>query len=309
MNPYLVPGLARPDGPLCPFQVPDHEKYYVSVDNTEDAYRKFQQEIGDPHLLSTEGRLVVVSGPQRCGKSSLINRCAAWLLCELEKVDLAGAIFSLTDVVPTNRSVDDRILQVFDSMIDDLRRRKLMEDPDLNVLTTRRNNLDLAFRYLSTNLDKDQVLIILLPSADLVKEAVKYAELSRGKIVFFSETAYGDSVRIHWPNIHKASRMPPILLEVGPLEENDGWVFAKARQEVHANPNLRPFPKMTRNTMAQITGGLEISIGQLQTMLYDYYHHRTQLPQNNVAPSDEVTFEDFTKFYYMYYRNETRYPQ
>lgn len=312
MNPYRVPGLTRPNGPLCPFNVPDHEKYYVPVDNTQKAFEQFQEQIsGDLRLLSTEGRLVVVSGEEHCGKTTLINRCAAWLQGRLKDAGLQGHIFPLADEGTDNSSVDTRIIHVFDFMIDDLRRLRLLGEDQLTELADRRDNLDRAFRYLSDILDNNRVLIVLLPpSKDLIKaEVVKYANFSRGKIVFFAESTSVDIVRRHWRSMQNAGRVSPILLKVGPLNENDGWLFADKRQEIHGGqPDVGPFRKVNSDTMRDVTQGWTTSVGQLQELLYGYYHEMSvQPPRNNALPPDDVTFDDIAKYYFRFTRNETRY--
>lgn len=309
MNPYLVPGLARPDDPLCPFTKPDHETYYLPVDNTEQAFKDFHREIGDLSNLRTEGRLVVVSGEPRCGKTALINRCAAWLQRELIKVGLHGEIFPLAHEGAPNQSVDDRVLHVFSCITDDLQQRKLLHDDHFKELRARMRNVDLAFRYLSGILDEKRVLIILLPpSADLIKETVQYAKFGRKKIIFFAESDYVDIVRRDWPSIQSAGPVPPIILEVGILDDNDGWLFADNRQELHARqPHAIPFRKVTKEAMGQFTSSLQPSIGQLQAILHDFYREQSvELPQGDAVPASEVTFEDLAEFYLRLSRPETR---
>jgi hypothetical protein len=298
MNPYRVPGLTGPNGVLCPFKKPDHDDYYVPVDNTQKAYEQFTEEIDDPHRLSTDGLLVVVSGEQHCGKTALINRCAAWLRRRLNDVDLQGHIFQLTRERIATRSIETRLAHVFDCISDDLGHRRLLGEDQLRELANRKNDLERAFRYLSDILDQNRVLIIVLPpSADLIKEAERYANFSRGKIVFFAESSYVDIVRHHWPSIRSAGPAAPILLEVGPLHEDDSWFFAHARQEIHrGQSNASPFLKVTKESMKDLTAGRIVSIGEMQKFLHWMYDNMKSQPHlYSASPSDEVTTVDILK--------------
>ena len=308
MNPYLVPGLTGPNGALCPFKEPDHDNYYVPVDNTQKAYEQFTEEIDDPRRLSTDGLFVVVSGEQHCGKTALINRCAAWLRRRLNDVGLQGHIFPLTHERIATRSIKARLEHVFGCMSDDLRKSKLLEPDQLGELERRGDDLDRAFRYLSDILDQNRVLIILLPpSEDLIKEAERYANFSRGKIVFFAESAYVNIVRHHWPSIRIAGPAAPILLEVGPLHRDDSWLFAHTRQEIHySQPNARPFLKVTKETMNKLTAGRKISIGEMQKFLHWMYGDMESQPDEySGSSSGEVTTVDVLSSYIRWYGNRT----
>lgn len=300
MNPYVVPGLdTRLDGPLCPFRAPEHERYYVPVDNTQRAFEQFQEQMGDLGSLRAEGRLVVVSGQPGCGKTALINRCATWLRDSLDDFDIEGMIFSLDQECLENEAVERRMNHIFKCVMDDLREHQRLSEEDHTAgLKQQRDDLDIAYRYLSNVLNDNVVAIVLLPpSAELVKEVLAYAKYARASIVFFVESSFAPAIDISWAGICGASRVPPIRLEVGPLAKQDGWLFAEARQEYH--PNARTFRKVSEITMQRVTNGWSTSIGQLQALLSGVYRELNRLlGPEGMAVSGEVTYEEITDYWF-----------
>jgi energy-coupling factor transporter ATP-binding protein EcfA2 len=299
MNPYLLPGTAnRPHAPLCPFETTEHEKYYVPVDNTQVAFERFREEIGDAESLRQEGRLVVATGQQGCGKTSLINRCATWLAEALPH----GEIISLVDESSASDPIEHRLTLVYECLLADLAERRVLTTEQLQELAERRDNLELGYRTLSSRLDaleSDLVLIVVLPpSEDLVREIEHYARFARRKILFFAESSYVDYVDRHWAQIRRACRAEPVLLKVGPLEDGDGWLFAQSRQELH--PDAGVYPKVSEETMLRVTTrGYPTSIGQLQTLLHGVYEDlRRRSPEDLALRSPELSYEEITDYFF-----------
>ncbi|MGX2998227.1 ATP-binding protein [Streptomyces sp. JNUCC 64] len=74
------PGLVRweADAPLTPWWIRGHADLWVPVDHTEVLFKRFVERGPDPVVLSdsrNHGHVVVVSGAEGTGKTSLINRC------------------------------------------------------------------------------------------------------------------------------------------------------------------------------------------------------------------------------------------
>lgn len=309
MNPYQVPG---PDAPLCPFHTPEHERYYVPVDNTQEAYEQFQQQMGDLRSLRDEGRLVVVSGQRGCGKTALINRCATWLQKSLGDLGVEGMIFPLTHEGLENQPIDHRKNHIFQCIIDDLWRcGRLSEDDRTKGLREGRDSLDIAYRYLSGVLADNLVTIALLPpSMDLIKEVEDYAKYARKRIVFFVESSFVDKIEKSWPDICNAGRTTPVRLEVGPLRAHDGWLFTRARQELFTqehqthNTKVQNFRRVSKETVYRMTDGWETSIGQLQALLSDVYQDLDdQTGSERTTASDEITYEDITHHFFKLFRD------
>jgi energy-coupling factor transporter ATP-binding protein EcfA2 len=68
--------------PLCPLKVAEHIDRYLNIDSFEERLKAFQADFADPADWIDQGHLVVVAGDRGYGKTSLIQRCAAWLRAE-----------------------------------------------------------------------------------------------------------------------------------------------------------------------------------------------------------------------------------
>lgn len=272
MNPYLIPGLeSTPYAPLCPHLNDDHHTFYVPVDDTEREFCRFQDTMNSVGWLTERGRLVVVTGQTGCGKTSLINRCAAWLRDELAKAQLTGEIFTLTDSGTPNQTIMLRMDQVVTDLVDNLRdeRRgvytrhidllesRIRETREIQDTSDRQDRhaamMDRVYRYLLRDaLPDDRVAIILLPpSSDLVAEIESYANFARHpRIVFFAETDRVDDLHRMWHTILTNDRTTPILLKVGLLNAGDSWTYALARQGSDSAGGS--FPTVSEETMQRV---------------------------------------------------------
>ncbi|MGH3549814.1 MAG: ATP-binding protein [Pseudonocardiaceae bacterium] len=311
MNPYVIPGLeATPYAPLCPHLDKDHRRFYVPVDDTEQQFRHFKQTMNSVRWLTERGRLVVVSGEPGCGKTSLINRCAAWLRDELAEVQLKGEIFTLTDSGTPSQPIMLRMEQVVTDLVDNLRderrgvspqhidllERRIREIEDIEETSDRQirhlAKVDRVYRNLHDALPEDRIAIVLLPpSADLVDEIKSYADFVRHpRIVFFAETDYVEAVQRTWPTMVTRDRMAPILLKVGQLNARDSWTYTDARQGSYSGDGS--FPKVSEDTILRVTRKGAWSIGGLHRVLHGVYEElASQVAAEGSLPLHEVSFE------------------
>jgi hypothetical protein len=301
VNPYLVPGMEnRPNGTLCPFRHPDHEGFYVPVDHSETRYFEFTDTIGDSSSLLEDGRLVIAYGREKCGKTALLNRCAKFVADDLENRDKRGVVISLSDESSANFAVEDRKKNVFRFVLDEIRKQDLVEASDLRELQSRQDDLVFAYKYLSDCLPASAVVIVLLPSVEVVQELADYAALVRPRMLLLAESSYVDEVDRAWRDIRGASpRVEPIRLMVDRLRVEDGWAFAEARQKL--DEEGRKYPKVTEETMRRVTDALKPSIGQLQRLLHGVYREILEQRASGdalISPElDEVNYEHITDFF------------
>ncbi|MGH3696880.1 MAG: hypothetical protein ACRDRX_23350 [Pseudonocardiaceae bacterium] len=271
--------------------------------------------------LTEEGRLVVVTGKPGCGKTSLINRCAAWLHDELAKLGSTAVIFPLTRSAKPHESITLRIEQIITDVIDHLADEKhgvTTEDIDLLNLriqeaTRVRSGLDQkerheehiakvdrVYKYIMQDaLPDNRVAIVLLPpSSDLVSEITHYSDFARyPRIVFFAETDYVDNVQRMWSQIPTNDRRTPILLKVGPLKTGDGWTYAQARQEMSSFD--LGFPPVSEETMQRVTEGNVVSIRRLHDLLYRVYDDLASKNTSRDSPSlREVSFDHIAQHFF-----------
>lgn len=326
MNPYLIPGLEHtPTAPLSPHTNENHHMFYVAVDNTESEFRRFQDTMRSVGRLTEEGRLVVVTGKTGCGKTSLINRCAAWLRDKLtNELESAAVIFPLTRSAKPDEHITLRMEQVITDVIDHLSNEKHgVKTDDIDLLNLRIKEIkeitrirsvidredrqkqhialvDRVYKYIMQDaLPDDRIAIILLPpSSDLVSEIIHYADFAKyPRIVFFAETDYVDDVQRMWPRISTNDRMTPILLKVGPLNTGDGWTYAQARQGI--NSDDLSFPRVSEETMQRVTEGSAVPIRRLHWLLYMVYNDLvSQNTPKDSSPLREVSFDHIARYFF-----------
>lgn len=299
VNPFLVPGWEdSPRRPLCPWIDSTHEDYYVPVDQTHEAFEEFKRRMRNLAGLREDGRLVLVMGDSGCGKTALINRCAAWVRSTLEQHELRGAIIDLTMELASSprRSADDRVSHVCGRLVDELEHLKLLSEEGLRYLAQNRDRADLVYPYLGGALDDEIVLIILLPpSEDLIEEVIRYAGLVRRKLLFFTESSYLDAGQAR--QVERSQRAcPPIVLKVGVLDPEDVHRYITERLSRHAENGM--YPRMSEETIDRVAAGPPRSVAMLQSILSGVYEDRRRRALR-YSESDWVSYEDITEFVYV----------
>jgi hypothetical protein len=279
-NPYAIAGHERaPLSPLDPLSRPDDEDFYVDVGNSEEAFRQFQSAMDDVAALRSRGQLVVVAGEHGCGKTSLANRCAAWLGRRLRAagvdpvvIDARGSVYGYESVV---LSIEKRMHHVVDDLVHSLRAgTDIPVEPGFVDQDVTR-----AYRSIVDVIPDERRLVVLLPPSELPAEIEQYAALARYPgLVFFAEAEYGKSVR----RVPSAGEL--VVLEVGPLSKADGWRFIATRQD-----RADSVPSVSFETAQAILSSDAISIATLQRLMYGLYQ---EVLNNRGQFGDEITFGD-----------------
>jgi hypothetical protein len=289
-NPFTVPEMNGPDDPLNPVRAEKHTLYYVSVDNTESAFQQFTEQLSDPTSLVTDGRLVVVTGQERCGKSALINRCAHWVRSRLVEARHGAEVIDLTRRAQLTDSQPDRRRFVCRALIDRLWQCGAVTDERL--LDFRRDPDD-AYSFLPGAVQEKFVAIVLLPpSGELASELVRYAGDAQSNLLFFGESAYESTVERARPALAQAASSSPIYLNVGSLIREDAGRFATDR--LGRSQSGRSLPPVTADTLDLVTEKRPMSIGELQTLLYGLYEELRHRPDL----TNEVTYQYITDYYF-----------
>lgn len=292
-NPFVVPGsTANPDRPLCPWKTADHDGWYVSVDDTENEFRRFKLSLTDVRDLLEYGRLVVVGGAGSCGKTALVNRCAYWTMLRLTEAGIRPV------VVPLQRAVDEAIqiprrrALVAERVIQHLSDQRLIDyGPEMERLLNQPEQ-DGLYAHLSSALrrskDKPVALVLLPPTRDAVEELRDYARFAQARIMFFAETDFIDLLSGDRAERDRAGDDPAIELSLGPLNPEDFWLFAADRMHHHDREGV--ILPMSEETMRRFRDRTRSpwTVKQLQWVLREAFEDVGREP----GPGRPVTIED-----------------
>jgi energy-coupling factor transporter ATP-binding protein EcfA2 len=291
-NPFGLPGLdGEPSRPLCPWDEPRDDVYYVAVDSTQEQFDAFQLKLGDPANLTRKGRLVLVTGHQGCGKTSLVNRCARWAHERLASSGIRGEIVDLTADGTESQSVEKRMATVCGRLIDELAYRKRLSADAVADLRTAQDQLDITYPKLKNVLAETEVVVIILlpPSGELRDEIVNYAKLARARILLFAESSYPEVASACKAQLRPADAV--IYLAVSPITLDDGWRFVSDR--LAKNPQ-DVAPQINEATVRSIVAESRraMSIKELSLILHRVFDEAIK----ELAP--EVDFDYIKSFYY-----------
>lgn len=293
INPFQLPA-STPMRPLCPWKKPEHREYYVAVDSMEKAFDDFTFHMGDLGILLEDGQLVLTRGHTKCGKSSLVNRCADWVVTELAERNVRCEVIDLTSVLTglPRKNTADRMRVVCDRLFGELIGRDVLRSGALELFSGDRDQPDRIYPALPQAVADATALVVLLPESDLVNEVLRYAALARARTLFLVESAHlrDDAVDKIVDGLQQWGQ--PVVLSVGSLSPGDVRRFASDRLARHRE--LGTYPDMDQETMAAMENLLK-SIGETQQALHGTY----ELKRRNGVDYDEngsVTYQEIVEF-------------
>ncbi|MFD0200941.1 MULTISPECIES: ATP-binding protein [Saccharothrix] len=297
VNPFPLPGWeATPMRPLRPWHRQAHRDYYVPVDGTEAAFEHFRHTMGDLAVMLEYGRLALVTGESGCGKTALVNRCADWVVGELERRGMRGVVLDLTGCLPTDRelSIDERTAEVCDRMFDLLVDHGALRQDSEDRLASVRDVPSRVFPRLGRALRDEVALVLLLPSPnELVGEVIRYARtLNSAKVLFLTESAYLGTDEVADVVRQLETWVPPISLHVGPLDPGDAQRFAEDRLTRHAGTGT--YPRLSDDAIKLVEKHCQ-SVAMLQRFLHGTYEHKRGTGLG-YTETDLVTVEDIRAF-------------
>lgn len=298
LNPFLTPGYDRtPMRPLCPWRHPEHDDYYVELDNAGPAFDTFVEGVS-LDALDDEGQLTLVTGESGCGKTALVHRCADWFARKLrEDRTLDSAVIDLTNALNgrPQMAIEDRLAAVCQELLTELRVRGLVRPDAFDDLGPDRTNPDVVFRTLPSAVTEGTVLIVLLPTpGELPHEVFRYTKLagSSRRTLLFAESALFDEEDLERIVLLHETWAPPITPRVGELRPGDVRGFVLDRLDRYSDVGI--YPRMSPETMDTLAGMVN-SVGRLQRTLHGTYETRRR-SRRRYDEDSWVTVEDIVDF-------------
>ncbi|MDQ1292667.1 MAG: hypothetical protein QG608_547 [Actinomycetota bacterium] len=316
-NPFRLPhARAGQTGlPLRPHKYRDEEGYYVGIDRTEQSLAEFRQEV-TPEDVAEDGRLVLITGREGSGKTSLLNRCVAWFCAEAEgtapetppgpaRQRTRTIVVDLVHEDPRPASIPGRATEVcrrivrelgkvaqrgnwgtsFRDRIPTIDSRELLDSVELGHV-----HLDIS--DLLVDLEDARagrfLLVVMLPGCldTPVPEVTNYLRWVRPRLLFLMESSSFEGGHLET----RGAGVPPLVLQVGDLGSTDGWLFVRNRLTRDGTELTTP-PTMTEETMTELMEN-GISIARLQRLMHGVYSDVLAGGQ----PTTEITMDEINKF-------------
>jgi hypothetical protein len=275
-NPFALPeDPLRADPPLnCASHA--GPRCHVDVGGATENFELFEQRLNRLGRLQKTGLFVAVSGPSRCGKTSLINRCVAHATAVLKGQGIRVEEIDLTaESRNPNLTIDDRTRRVGGLLVDRLRHLESIFDPlrfkppevigdaepDLSDWTTK------AYRFLKP----ESVAVILTPGTEHFREITTYWSSVYSRMLVFTECQVEELADACRGTTWEMTRMAQwICLETRLLTSCESKKFIKARIDVPGKN--KEFPDLSADALEGVYGGRH-TVGAAQTLLYRFYDH------------------------------------
>jgi hypothetical protein len=329
-NPFVPPGYeADPDAPLDAI---DHDDWYIGTVAGHDerfrefcsaldhSARRFAKSMGvavtDPDAvrantipaLRRAGRLVIVEGPERSGKSTFINRCVNELqdrcppsmqlsLINVSGVSLRSENRQLLSAHELRVKVCQHVLEMVPELDPESRSRATaILDPGADGTG---GSPDIAYRIIRNRLEAKRVLLVLLPPAPAdtdVDNLENYHDWMGPGMIFFAErTTTPTSVSLpRRPNVPEAE--PRLVLPLRNLAP--GEAYAVVRKRLGVSPPANGLPDVDEATLTEVEGlnrSDQNTIGWVVALFRELYGRRiagTSTPKFRALPS--ITYEEIT---------------
>jgi hypothetical protein len=303
-NPFVVPGLEEnPDQPLCPWQddLRHHEEYYAGIGGQYEAFEQFKRRLRHPDQLARASRIVIATGPELSGKTSLANRCVHWVVAGLDPDTTRCHIYALREVCPRRATVEDRIEKVCRRLVDRLRELDIGSGGRLssNVLSAH-DVLPLLGRFHQSSIGKlAHFFVILLPSLEPDTAEAEIEEY-RAALAGVSGVLCVTENPADVPLPAYRGETPPLSLSLRYLQPGEshmlvaGWPSAPREGD-----GLRTIREKELNELEELLGTMNanITLGKLLTALRKLYANPRDVDDHTQGKLPYVGFLELVKAY------------
>jgi hypothetical protein len=242
-NPFVHANLQdRPPGEEGPLDPERHgQAWYIDdVGGHGTCFAEFQAAVTDVAALRGRGRLVVVEGPPRSGKTSLINRCRDHLMhvvgqtrlwdCDQSRIltshlDNAKELLSASEL---RRDVCRGALFLADWLDRDYYSRAVDA-----LDKEHRNDVQMVYALMSRHLEQNRIAGVVLPQADLDRESTNNLEhydriMAPGMIFFAERTTTSQSPPLSRVAASRG-RDEPLILRLANLDRDEIHMVVRRR--------------------------------------------------------------------------------
>lgn len=295
----------RPDEPLRGWVDSDTNpgdlRFYTLVDDLGRVFGEFRKRFRDLKRLDRRGFLVLATGRESDGKTTLLGNCAAYLQkCGMPRgVDVARS--QVADGVWMDSSVKvvdisglslqqnaargvDAEMYIFKEVLLYLRNRGVR----LSDLCDSATDPGTGYRVLGEALGDDMYLVVLLPPMDTVEQVRTYLHLAGNRIVFLAEssslllaTLERQAAQLRQDlgtYLYRIIRNPPdrffYHMHIGPMREEDYWRYADRQLR-----RMKPPVLITKAVVQEVREHRpdRLSIGQWRGVLRQIFDNRPGL--------------------------------
>ena len=283
---------------LCPWKDEGDEAYFADVDGTQKAFEEYA-DLAKRQVHFANGSFHITVGPEGCGKTSLINRCAAHFRGvnnSASDQEQATIIIDVSKDVPASVAVRDKAEEVWQIVLDDLADHvPTLTKVQVEAITKEGISFSSSLRQLSRCLATNgSSLAIILPSIEIDKEVDAYFDLVKSNVALFAETT-DERVAEYCSRVYGSkSDATAQVMRLKPLSVDDGRTFVANRLTGRTDdcPNIDA--KVIDQMMAMRVGkGTSTNIRELHLVCEAVYENVLQKGKN------AVLYEDFSDLYLM----------
>lgn len=284
-NPFKRPENGRQAAPAlrCTCEG-ECRRCHIDVDNAQPCYEIFRDVLKDSGTLQESGLFAVAQGPSRCGKTSLLNRCATWAARFLREQGLAVRDISLVNVgqgpdmtvKERVRKVGERLAIEAEKVTDTFQGYRPPAERDGRPPT-----LEDYMRAVADAVLDGCVFIVRTPRAKRAAEVAQYWSGTSARLLILAETTAASL-----PHIPEEAML---RLNLGTLRPGDAAEFARSRIDGPGRGRL--FPDLDLDALETFYGDPPmVTIGAVQKLLYNIYDHylHNPWPAGNIIQTEDL---------------------
>lgn len=257
--------------PLCPLrdETFDDTRYFP-LDDSQEKYEEFTRSFLDAAEWTSRGHLITVAGERGSGKTSLMQRCAAWLRdnaqnighCEVVTLDLSD------EGLEETMTLAARVEETTDLILEAVAKKMLREQfNEVKAESSAAGKLRKLSTILSSRVDDKGnslppvIVVVLLRRYSAPAEIAEYYNRMRKGMIFFAE-AYEklDEIRRLQPSFDRME-VNAHMIELDALKTGDfdNLVQRLQREE----PGLPTVPNAMIDTIERAFIPERVSAGEL----------------------------------------------